>query len=111
MGEHCTLGDAGGATRVLQHGEILSVENHGAIGRFGTLAEHIVELQCPRDRKLGHHPLHVLDQKVNQRSLGLRVQVGNLGHHDRLYPGAWQHGRGSLGHVGLHNHYLNPGIV
>ncbi len=43
VGEHCTLGDAGGATRVLQHGEILSVENHGAIGCFGTLAKHIVE--------------------------------------------------------------------
>ena len=84
VGQHCALGHARGATGVLQHRQIVAVENRRAVRRFCAGFQYGIQLECPGNRERGHHALHMFDEEINQRALGLGVEISDLGDHDGL---------------------------
>ena len=111
MSEHGPLGNARRAAGVLQHSQIISVENHCAVWRFGTCLQHRIQFQRARNRESRHHALHVLDQEIDQCALGLRVQICDFGDHNGLDLRAGQDCGRRLRHIGLHNHDLHVRII
>ncbi len=111
MSEHGPLGYARRAAGVLQHSQIISVENHCAVWRFGTCLQHRIQFQRARNRESRHHALHVLDQEIDQCALGLRVEISDLGDHNGLDLCARQDRSSSLCDVGLHDHDLHIRII
>ena len=87
VGQHCALSHACGATRVLQHRQLIAVQDHGAVRCFCAGLEHGVELERTGYRERRHHPLHIFHEKIDQSALRLWVQVRYLGDYNSLYPG------------------------
>ena len=111
MGQHRTLGDPRGTTRVLQHRQLVAVQDDGAVRRFRTGLEYGIQLERTGYRERRHHPLHIFDEEINERALGLGVKVSDLGNHDGLDACFGQHRCRGLRHVGLHHHHSDIGIV
>ena len=87
VGQHRTLGHARGTTGVLQHRQLIAVQDHGAVRRFCAGLEHGVELERTGYRERRHHPLHIFHEKIDQSALRLRVKVRYLGDYNSLYTG------------------------
>ena len=111
VGQHRTLGHTRGATSVLQHRQLVAVQDRRAVWRFCTGLEYGVQLKRARNRERRHHALHIFDEEINQRALGLRVKIGDLGDHDGLDVCFRQHRRRGLRHVGLHHHNFDIGVI
>jgi len=45
VSQHCALGDPRGATGVLQHRQIVAIENRRAVWRFRASLEHGIQLE------------------------------------------------------------------
>ena len=111
VGQHRTLGYTRGATSVLQHRQLVAVQDRRAVWRFCTGLEYGVQLEGARNRERRHHALHIFDEEINQRALGLGVKIGDLGDHDGLDICFRQHRRRGLRHVGLQHHHRDIGVI
>ena len=111
VSQHRALGHTRRAAGVLQHGEVIAVENFCAIRGFAARFQNGVQLERTGNRESRHHALHILDQEIDQCALGLRVEIGNLGDHNGLDLCAGQDRSSSLCDVGLHDHDLHIRII
>ena len=67
--QHGALGDAGGAARVLQEGNVVRPQLHRLQRHVGTLIHNGVEFHGPRQIPGRHHFLHRADDEVDQHAL------------------------------------------
>ena len=111
VGEHGPLGNTRGATGVLKHGQIISIENHRAVRRLRTGLQHRIQLERPGNGKRRHHLFDMFHEKINQGALGLWVKIRNLRDHYGLDLSPRQHCCCGLRDIGLHHHNLHTGVV
>ena len=87
VGEHGSLGNSRGAAGVLKHGQIITVKNRRAVGRFRPGLQHGIQPERTGYRERWHHPLHIFHEKIDQSTLRLWVKVRYLGNYNGLYTG------------------------
>ena len=91
VGEHGTLGHAGGAAGVLQEGDVVGLDVHRRQGVALACRQRIAEAHRAGDVVVGHHLLHVLEHEVDDRALGETEHVAQAGGDDLLEGGVGQH--------------------
>ncbi|MNQ82611.1 hypothetical protein D3C85_976650 [compost metagenome] len=111
VGQHRALGHPGGATGVLQHGE-LAASRIGVPDRFAAaLAQGFGELDGLRQVVGRHHLLHVLDHTVDQQALERRQHVADFADDDRLDSGPGNDLLDQMRHVGQADQGFGAGVV
>ena len=84
MQQHRTLGHAGGAAGVLQHGDVVHAQLHRLVLLGGILAQRIVETHRTGQVVGGHQLLHVAHHVVHHQALDQPHAVAHGRHHHVL---------------------------
>ncbi len=79
VGEHRALGHAGGATGVLEEGDVLCIDVDLRQCVALALDDDLLEADGAGDVVIGHRLLDVLEHEVDDRALGKTHQVADTG--------------------------------